>query len=131
VSDGVIHIDFVSGARVLPPLSEIALSPINIRENEAFYEIRTELPGADADNIFVGVVDDVLTIGAKTSAETQHSIGRFFAIDHRIALIEQSFALPADVDAGNLTTTFNDGALTVLLTRLPGGNVVHHTFSRD
>ncbi|MGE4063233.1 MAG: Hsp20/alpha crystallin family protein [Rhodospirillaceae bacterium] len=109
---------------VLPPAVEENAAGIAILENEAFYEIRSALPGVDAEDVIVGVADDVLTIGARACVETQHTLGRFFSIDHRVALVEQSFALPADADAHNLTTAFQDGVLSVFLSRTGVSNVV-------
>lgn len=108
---------------ILPPVVEDALS-ISIVESDVHYEIRSLLPGVDAEDVIVGVADDVLTIGAKAWVETQHTVGRFFSVDHRIALVEQSFALPPDADARNLTTAFRDGVLSVFLSRTSVSNVV-------
>jgi len=124
MSEQVIQLDIVNGVRVLPPIQVDEPSSINIREHEMCYEIRTALPGVHAEDVIVGVADDVLTIGAKACAETQRTLGRFFTIDHRVALVEQSFALPSDADARNLTTTFNDGVLSILVARTPNSNVV-------
>ncbi len=124
MSARVIQLDIVNGARVLPPIEPVEPSSISIREDATCYEIRTALPGVDAEDIMVGVADDVLTIGAKACAQTQRAVGPFFTIDHRVSLVEQSFALPPDADACNLTMTFQDGVLSVLVARALGSNVV-------
>ncbi len=124
MSEQVIQLDTVRGLRVLPPIEAAEPSSINIREDETCYEICTVLPGVDIEDVIIGVADDVLTVGAKAGAETQQTMGRFFAIDHRVTLIEQSFALPPDADARNLTSVFNDGVLRILMSRIPHANIV-------
>lgn len=124
MNNRVIQLNVVSGSRILPPVAPAEPSSINICENDACYEIRTALPGVDIEDVIIGVVDDVLTIGAKVCAEMQQTVGSFFAVDHRISLVEQSFALPADADAQSLSTSFNDGVLSVLMARAPSSNVV-------
>lgn len=123
MSEHVIHLDMFQGVRVLPPTVPQKPSSISILENEAFYEIRSFLPDV-AEDVIVGIADNVLTIGAKACAEAQRSIGRFFSIDHRVALIEQSISLPPDASTRDLTTTFRDGLLSVFLTRRSVSNVV-------
>lgn len=125
MNENVIPLDIFQTVRVFAPQQpENEDSSITVLENEKFYEIRSALPGVNADDVFVGVVDDVLTIGAKMCAETQRTLGRFFSIDHRVAMVEQSFALPPDAGAHHLTTTFHDGVLCVLVAREPSSNVV-------
>lgn len=124
MNEHVIQLDMFEGVRVFPPDVAQDPSPIVVLENDAFYEIRSTLPGVDAEDVIVGIADDVLTIGAKASAEAQRTLGRFFSIDHRITLIEQSFALPPDANARNLTTTFRDGVLSVFVARAPVSNVI-------
>jgi HSP20 family protein len=124
MSEQVMHLDILPGCRILPPIAAKESLPVAVVENDAFYEIRSVLPGVDADDVIVGVADDVLTIGAKAIVETQRTCGRFFTIDHRVVLVEQSFALPPDADAHNLTTSFHDGVLSVFLARTGVSNVV-------
>jgi HSP20 family molecular chaperone IbpA len=125
MSSRVISVDFANMARVVPPSVDAdETSSIAIVESDAFYEIRSALPGVAADDVFVGVDDDVLTIGAKAYAQSERACGRFFTLDHRVTLFEQSFALPPDADAGSLTTLFQDGVLSVFLTRTQISNVV-------
>lgn len=124
MSEQIIPLEVFQGVRLAPPDVTEEPSSIAVLESDAFYEIRSVLPGVDPEDIVVGVVDDVLTIGAKACAEEQRTLGRFFSIDHRVALVEQSFALPPDADAHALTTAFHDGILSVFLTRTPVSNVV-------
>lgn len=124
MTEQVIPIDTFQGVRVLPPIVAEEPSPIAVLENDVFYEIQTALPGVDADDVIIGVVDGVLTIGAKACTETERTLGGFFSIDHRAAMVEQSFALPPDADSHHLTTRFHDGVFSVFLHRTPVSNVV-------
>jgi len=124
MSERVIQLELFRGIGVLPPVETPAPSPISVVENEDFYEIRSTLPGVDAEDVIVGVSEDVITIGAKVCIEAQRTLGPFFSVDHRIALIEQSFALPPDANLRDLTTSFHDGVLSVFVNRTPISNVV-------
>jgi len=123
MSAPIIPLDIGNGARVLPP-SAPEPSTVSISEDATFYEIRTALPGFDAENVIVAVSGDVVTIAAKACGQTHSVLGSFFTIDHRVTLVEQSFALPPDADAHNLTTTLQDGVLSILVARTPVSNVV-------
>lgn len=123
MNEQIILANMFDGVRVLPAVSAAPPS-IDIIEGDDFYEIRSKLPGVDDDSVFVGVTDDVLTIGAKACDEAHHSFGRFLVIDHRAALVEQSFALPVDADTRSLTTSFHDGILRIVLNRSSASKVV-------
>jgi len=124
MSERIIQLELFQGVRVLPPAEAPPPSPISVVENDDFYEIRSTLPGVDAEDVVVGIADDVLTISAKVCIEAQRTLGPFFSVDHRIALIEQSFALPPDASLGDLTTSFHEGVLSVYVNRRPMSNVV-------
>jgi HSP20 family molecular chaperone IbpA len=124
MNEEITFIDFANSAPIIPPRSDKMHLSISVIENDAFYEIRSALPGVVADDVCVGISDDVLTIGAKASAQSEHICGRFFTIDHRVALVEQSFALPSDVDITDLTTTFQDGILSIFLARKATSNII-------
>jgi HSP20 family molecular chaperone IbpA len=114
--------DEQADVRAAPGMDE--RSSIAIIENENFYEIRTHLPEVDIEDVTIGVIDGVLTIRAQVTVETQGSLSRFFMIEHRESSVEQSFVLPLDADAQDLTTGFSDGILSILLNRKSVPNVI-------
>lgn len=85
------------------------------------YELIADLQGADEDDVVVGVLDHVLTVGSKTATETCRDIGNFLVVDHRERSIEQSFALPGDADEDDMYLKFADGKLSVIIGRKPSG----------
>ena len=111
-------------ASARPLLATGDTTSVSIVESDAFYEIRAELRGVAPEDIIVGVVDGTLTIGATATAEIHRPLGRFFCVDHRVIKVEQSFALPADANAENLTTRFNEGVFSVFLNREAASNVI-------
>ncbi len=85
------------------------------------YEVITDLKGASEDNVVIGVLDHVLTVGSKVATETCRDIENFLVVDHRERLIEQSFALPNDADEDDVCLNFAGGKLKVIIGRRARG----------
>ena len=94
-----------------------AVESVRVVAREEYYELTTDLAGADEDDILVGVIDHVLTVAAKTVSESCRDIGGFLLVDYHEGTIEQSFALPFDADEQDMGVRFEAGTLTVTIGR--------------
>lgn len=98
-------------------VSAPAVRGVNIVERPNHYELITDLKGATEDDVLVGVIDHVLTVGSKTASEICGDIGKFLVVDHQERLIERSFALPINADEDDVCLNFTDGKLRVIIGR--------------
>lgn len=86
-----------------------AMPAVDVTETDAAYEITAELPGMDEKSIQVTVADGVLSISAEKRDENKGYYERSFGS------FQRSFAVPDDVDPGEIRTTFKNGVLSVTL----------------
>lgn len=109
--------DAVTGNYSAVVLPAAETGGVNIVELPDRYELIVDLKGAVEDDVLVGVLDHILTVGSKTASEVCNDIGSFLVVDHRERLIEQSFALPADADEDDVCLNFAGGKLKVIIGR--------------
>lgn len=103
------------------PAPAPAEADVDIVARPDHYEVITDLKGASEDDVVVGILDHVLTVGSKTATETCSDIGSFLVVDHRERRIEQSFALPNDADEDDMYLNFSGGKLKVVIARRAAG----------
>ena len=102
---------FHKGSRPVPP-SNLG---IRVMDQEDYVEIVTTLPNGTEDDIIIGIIDGVLTIGAKVHSEEQHDFGGILVIDHAEKSIEQSFALPVATEAKDIHATYDGADLRIVV----------------
>jgi HSP20 family protein len=72
-----------------------------------------DLPGFEADDIDVRVVDGTLRVGAERDEETEEEGGEYVRRERRRTSVSRSIDLPSAVDEDDITATYNNGVLTV------------------
>lgn len=91
---------------------------LDIVETADGYEVKVELPGVGKEDLSVKVVDNTLTIEARSSDETAHQKGReVLKSERRIGKQYRALRLGDAVDENNIHATYKDGVLTVTLPR--------------
>ena len=86
----------------------------DVLETEREIRVVTEMPGLKRENIEVDVENNVLTIrGEKREERTEGEQGKWHLAERRYGTFSRSFVLPRDVDAENISASFEDGVLTV------------------
>lgn len=112
-----IFSDAVTGNYSAVALPTPPANGVNIVEGQDRYELTIDLKGAAEDDVLVGILDHILTVGSKTAFEACNGIGSFLMVDHQERVVEQSFALPIDADEDDVGLRFGDGTLKVIIGR--------------
>jgi len=94
----------------------VAVTPaVDVVEKDNAFELTAELPGIDAKNIELSVLDDVLTIkGEKTEEKEEKSEGRYVS-ERQYGSFRRSLQLPASVDPARIEANYKSGVLSVKL----------------
>lgn len=91
---------------------------LDMKETEAAYEVKVDLPGIKAEDVHVQVSDNVLTISgerksekteSKKSGGTPHYVERFHGTFSR------SVVMPTAVKQDKIDAQYRDGVLAVIL----------------
>lgn len=85
--------------------------PVEIKETEKDYQIAMEIPGSARDDIKIWNENGVLTItGEKKIPESN----RLWA-ERTGGQFTRTFQLPADIEAGKIEASYQDGVLSVIV----------------
>ena len=101
------------GSRVWVPAMDVA-------EKRDAYVVQAELPGVAPDQVDVSFEKNVLTIrGTKPASFDATAEGelRIFAAERVSGSFERSVRLPEFVDAERISASFNNGLLTITVTK--------------
>src|SRR6185436_7414351 len=88
---------------------------VDIEETEAAFVVKADLPDVKKEEIKVHVQEGVLTIEGERKQEKEEKGRRFHKIEREYGRFVRRFALPSEVDGGNVRAELKDGVLTVSL----------------
>lgn len=100
---------------------------VDIGENDNEFIVKAELPEVRKEDIKVSIDNGVLNIGGERKAEKEERNLRYHRVECAYGRFERSFTLPADADAGRITSEYRDGVLTVHLPKTAAGKAASHT----
>lgn len=97
--------------------SQLAL---NVKETDTVYLVEAELPGMNPEDIDIRVEDNMLSISGETSSENIEREGeRVLMSERRYGKFSRSIRLPQTVDTDNIEATYENGILSLEITKLP------------
>jgi len=99
-----------SGAGWLPSL--------DVSESEDGIAVQAEIPGVDAEDFDISVIDDVLSISGEKKDESEEKGDNFYSKERRFGSFRRSIALPAAVDTEKISAEYDQGVLTVRLAKV-------------
>lgn len=88
---------------------------VDISEDDAGFHIDAELPGIAKENVVLHIEDDVLTIKAERTAETEESKKNYHRIERSSGSFSRSFNLGEMIDQESISADFKNGILHVTL----------------
>jgi HSP20 family protein len=92
---------------------------VDIHETATQYAIVADLPGFKKDDISVTVADDVLTISAAASTETEEKeSGRVIRRERTRGSYSRSFAVSQGIKQDKINAHFEDGVLHLTVPKL-------------
>ncbi|MCF6466567.1 Hsp20/alpha crystallin family protein [Clostridium sp. Cult2] len=92
---------------------------VDIRERDKEYILEAELPGANKDNIYLEIKDDILTISLEREEEINEERENYIRKERRFGSFRRSFYVD-DVDQEKVKAKFDNGVLQVRLPKKEG-----------
>jgi len=89
--------------------------PVNVTESDGEYIVRAEVPGFCSNDIEINVEPRRLVISGKREAEEPDANARLIQAEWRASQILRALHLPSEVTPSEVSTTLNNGILTVEL----------------
>jgi len=96
--------------------NEATLSPkVDIYETENSYVLNAELPGLKKEDIKIDLNDNTLTLKGEKKFEEKVEKENYVRVECSYGSFTRSFVLSDNVNAENITASYNDGVLKVTL----------------
>jgi HSP20 family protein len=86
---------------------------VDINETDTSYEIRTELPSLDENDIELTLSDSALTLKGEKKYEHDEKKSEVHVSERSYGSFRRSFSLPQEADSENIAAAFDNGVLTV------------------
>ncbi len=115
--------DFFKGLTLRPVRTEQQVPQIrmDVKENDAAYVVRAEIPGVKKEDIKVDVDGNVISISAEVKRETEQKEGdRILRSERYYGNVSRSFTLAQDVEEQSANAKYADGVLELTLPKKSG-----------
>lgn len=94
--------------------------PLDVTETEKEVVVRTEVPGVKPDDLDVSVSGDLLTISGEKQESREHEAENAYHSERYFGSFRRSFRLPSSVDQDKVSASYENGVLTISLTKKEG-----------
>ena len=91
------------------------LPSIDLMETKDKLVVKAELPGLEAGDVELSIVDDILTIRGEKKEETETKDEHHFFVERHWGSFERRIKLPALVKTKDIDAIFDRGVLTINL----------------
>lgn len=98
---------------VVPPAVEAWCPTCDVRETEADYIVRAELPGVSREDVKINMVNNTLVLRGEKKQEEEEQKGNWHHVERTYGSFERVFALPSAVALDKITARFKDGVLEI------------------
>ena len=88
---------------------------IDVKEDDASYEIAAELPGLEEKDIEISVSDGSLVLRGEKSSDSEEKEGKYYRQERIYGRFERTFHLPDGVEADKIEAKFKNGVLAIHL----------------
>jgi HSP20 family molecular chaperone IbpA len=83
------------------------------------YELLTNIPQSDENNININTKDGMLTINAKIVKEEKQNNKNQVSTFKSVQMYQEALSLPSDADANKITTEYKDNRLVIYIQKKP------------
>lgn len=102
--------------RLMPTTSEYeAVLPVEVSQTDDAIEVKASLPGVRPEDVEITVANDVLTIKARHTEETEDKQRDFYRREIRYGAFHRALSLPVSVDADKAVARHENGLLRLTL----------------
>lgn len=95
-----------------------ALLTADVEESAEAISVRLEVPGMEAADFDIAVVDEQLVIRGQKQAAREHKSGRYHLVECAYGTFERAIPLPAAVHEDKAKARYKRGVLTVTLPKI-------------
>lgn len=105
----------MSIARMISPGAESWTPPVDIYESEGEYCVYVDLAGADRESLSVIAAENQLRIYGNRQLPPKKTIDCVHQLEIELGAFDRLVTLPAGIEVDEVSSTFTDGILTILL----------------
>ncbi len=99
--------------------SRYAMLPAEVSENDEAIIVRLEVPGMEADQFELAVVDEhLLVVRGEKRLQREQVQGRYHTLECAYGQFERAIQLPAEVDENQTRARYKRGVLSVTLPKI-------------
>lgn len=91
---------------------------VDVFEEHDGIRILAEVPGVKPEDVKISIENNILTIRGSKDQVAEEKTKRVHRYERTYGAFERTFALPATVDAGRITATYEHGVLSVFLPKV-------------
>lgn len=130
--DSIIE-DFwnIDGFLNQPILGKITYPNVNIIDKDANYEVTVSAPGFKKDDFKIGIENGLLTISAATSKENKEEKKNYLRREFSTSSFARSFRLPDNITDEQIKANYQDGLLSIHITKVNSGEKAHKEIKID
>lgn len=96
---------------------------VNIVEQETNFQVEVVAPGLKKEDFEIKVEKDTLFIGAKVKKEENVTTGKYTQREFSSHSFKRSFYLPETIETKDISASYDNGILTVLLPKKAAATV--------
>jgi len=116
--------DFLVSTQPLPSLhTEAWRPPTDVYETGATFVVRMEIPGVGQDDIRISMDRDRLVVQGRRIDPAREGKVQFRQMEVNYGRFQRIITLPAPVDESQVTATYKDGFLEIVLQKLAAKKV--------
>jgi HSP20 family protein len=88
---------------------------VDIKETQTEITFFVEIPGVSQEDLDVELVGEVLTIRGKRESKSEESRENFVRVERNYGTFQRSFTIGVPVKADQISATYTDGVLSVVV----------------
>ena len=91
---------------------------IDISEKENHVIVTAEIPGVNKEDLKLTLQDNILTIEGEKKNEIVEKEKKYYREERRFGSFKRAFTLPFEVESEKVNADFNNGVLSIKLTKV-------------
>jgi HSP20 family protein len=88
---------------------------VDIAETEHNFTLEAELPGIEKDDIKITLQNDTITLRGEKKSETRQEGKSYHLLERHYGKFIRSFKMPVPINTGEISASFKNGVLTLIL----------------
>ncbi|MFO0991103.1 MAG: Hsp20/alpha crystallin family protein [Hyphomicrobiales bacterium] len=92
---------------------------LDVAETDKALEITAEIPGVDAKDIDVSIINGMLTIKGEKRSQRDEKTKDYQLVERSFGSFQRAVSLPFDADPGKIEAKFDKGVLTISVPKPP------------